>query len=85
MGRAMSELNPGEPHPSSIPAFEYVKQMMISKPHLVESIASTALSGNRTAEICLSTIRRIQSGDTVSDRYVLGLAWMMKEIANANR
>ncbi len=76
----MSELKPGEPHPSAIPAFDYVKNQMISKPHLAESIASTALSGNRTAEICLSTIKRIQSGETVSDRYVLGLAWMMKEL-----
>ncbi len=76
----MSDLNQSEPHPSAISAFDYVKNQMISKPHLAESIASTALSGNRAAEICLSTIERIQAGDTVSDRYVLGLAWMMKEL-----
>ncbi|MFK5882814.1 MAG: hypothetical protein QM489_00545 [Candidatus Izemoplasma sp.] len=70
----------GEAHPSAISAFKYVKDIMINKASIVESIASTSLSGNRNAEVCLSTIRRIQTGQTVSDRYVLGLAWLFQKV-----
>lgn len=44
-----------------------------------ESFASTALSGNRTSEICLSTIERLNKGEPISDRYLLGLCWIIKE------
>jgi len=40
-----------------------------------EALASTALSGNRLAEICMGTIDRLAKGEPVSDRYLLGLAW----------
>lgn len=45
-----------------------------------EAIASTALSGNRVAEICNSTLDRLESGQPVSDRYLLGLCWFIKEV-----
>lgn len=49
----------------------------------VEALASSALEGNRTAEICLSTYKRIQENKSISDRYVLGLAWFVKELVDA--
>ncbi len=71
-------LEPGEPHPAAHSAFKYVKTQIT--PIMIESIASAALSGSRSAEICHGTLERIRNGDPVSDRYVLGLAWMLLEI-----
>lgn len=73
----------GEYHPAANSAFAYVKAKLMN-PHeafiLQESFASCGLSGNRTAELCSETMRRILNGQNVSDRYLLGLAWFMKEI-----
>ena len=69
----------GESHPMAHSAFSYVK-LHANDPILLESIASTALSGSRCAEICHSTLERIRKGEPVSDRYVFGLAWMIKDI-----
>ena len=44
-----------------------------------ESLASTAIEGNRLAEICLGTIERLEKGQPVSDRYLLGLCWFLKQ------
>ena len=41
---------------------------------LKEAMASCALSGNRTAEICLGTLNRLLNNEPVSDRYLMGLA-----------
>jgi hypothetical protein len=45
-----------------------------------EVLASCALSGNRLAEICHETLRRVMEGEAVSDRYLLGLAWYLKQM-----
>lgn len=78
----MSEvtLNEDEPHPSAMYAMRYVKANLL--PIHIESLSSTALSGNRSAEIMLSTVRRLNNGDPVSDRYLLGLAWWLAFIKN---
>jgi hypothetical protein len=49
-----------------------------------ESFASSALEGNRLAEICGETLERIMTGQPVSDRYLLGLAWAMEEGVSGN-
>lgn len=76
MSEATLEFN--EPHPMAKYALEYVAENMTAM-H-VEALASTALEGNRTAEICLSTYNRLQSGNPVSDRYLMGLAWFVKQM-----
>lgn len=75
-------LKVGEVHPMAHSAFEYVKNFltMNNMGLIVESLASIALSGNRNAEVCLETVQRIMAGDVVSDRYLLGLAWMFKQM-----
>lgn len=74
-----TELNPGEFHPMAPEAFQYVKGQGVAKLlGLAESLASTALSGNRTAEVCWGTLDRILRGQPVSDRYLLGLAWLIR-------
>jgi len=71
-------LQVGEVHPAARTAFAYVKSHIT--PMLIEAFASTALSGNRLANICTETLRRIMNGEPVSDRYLLGLAWTMMEM-----
>ena len=75
----------GEFHPSSPSAMAYVKSFYSSTDIglIKESLASTALSGNRLCEICLATLDRIEKGKPVSDRYLLGLAWFLKELDEA--
>jgi hypothetical protein len=51
--------------------FDYIK--------VREAIASTAISGNRLAEICNSTLDRLDKGEPVSDRYLLGLCWFLRD------
>jgi hypothetical protein len=81
-------LESGEIHPSSYSAMNYILGI---NPKLwmayVESISSSALAGNRTASICMGTIERLEKKEPVSDRYILGLAWFLKELeetGNAN-
>lgn len=73
-------LEKGETHPSTQSAFIYAKARLLENPILLEAMASVALSGNRPAEICSETARRILSGEPVSDRYILGLAWNLMEM-----
>lgn len=79
-------LDPTEPHPAAFSARDYIaslsdKQIMIYR----EAFASTAISGNRLAEICSGTIERLGTGQPVSDRYLLGLAWTIKEMEEKNK
>lgn len=77
----------GEYHPAADSAMAWVKEwMMIDLARLLrteEAFASTALSGNRLAEICLETLRRLEHGEPVSDRYLLGLAWTLRNMEEA--
>lgn len=69
-------LDVGEAHPAASEALHYLRKLGNKRLAMwVESFASTALSGNRTSEVCLGTLRRLLSGESVSDRYLLGLAW----------
>lgn len=77
-------LDAGEPHPMASAALSYVVTNLKYKPMLVEALASAALSGNRCAQICMGTYSRLQKADPVSDRYILGLAWMVKELVEGD-
>jgi len=69
-----------EAHPAAQDALRYLRTLGNKKLSMwVEAFASTAISGNRNAEICLATLRRLLSGETVSDRYLLGLAWTIRQ------
>lgn len=45
-----------------------------------DAFASCAIEGNRTAEICHETMRRLLNGEPVSDRYALGLMWTLRDM-----
>ena len=70
-----STLSPEEHHPAADLALEwlveFMKKDMMKYLLIRESLASTALSGNRMAEIVSGTLERIDAGQPVSDRYML--------------
>ena len=73
-------LRPGRPHPAAKSALAWIRTQ--SLPTLLqwqEAFASTALEGNFAAEVYCETLRRLLEGEPVSDRYLLGLAWMMRD------
>jgi hypothetical protein len=47
--------------------------------------SSLALAGNRLAEVCYGTLRRLIGGEPVSDRYVSGFAWEINVIRRESR
>ena len=75
-------LQENEYHPSADSAMDWFNNYRLNNFQnwlvLKESIASTALSGNRLSEILLSTIDRLESKQPVSDRYLLGLVWFVR-------
>lgn len=72
----------GEVHPMAHNAMAYINNRTLHPAfwQAMEAIASTALSGNRSSEIVFETLRRIRDGEPVSDRYLLGAAWFLKEL-----
>lgn len=68
-----------EAHPAAHIALDWIKSNFTMEELLVweEAFASTALSGDRMADICGETLRRLVKNEGVSDRYLLGLAWVM--------
>lgn len=76
----MANLKTGEYHPAASSAMAYIKSLSFEDLAIwQESFASNAIAGNRLAEICSETLRRILTNEPVSDRYLLGLAWMIKQ------
>ena len=78
-----------EPHPEAVNALKYIMDLGFIKLSLyLESFSSCAIEGNRLGEICSETLNRLFNGKAVSDRYVLGLAWAirnMEERSNGKR
>ena len=77
------ELKVGESYPSAVKAFEYDKSLGLEKLFIYqESFSSCAIEGNRLTEVCSETLHRVLSGLLVSDRYLLGLDWTLKDMEN---
>ncbi len=78
-------LNIGEIHPSAHIAHKYlIKHFLYHNAFtLLEVLSSSALSGDRFAEICAETLRRYLNKEPVSDRYLMGLAWMLYDMDEA--
>ena len=77
-------LQVGEPHPAARDALHYLKGLGSNLLEYQEAFASTAIEGNRLAEICSETLSRLLASEPVSDRYLLGLAWTVREIEVSN-
>lgn len=76
-----------EPHPAVYTASKYVTKILNEQDSslIIESFASCAIENNRLAEICLGTIKRIKAKEPVSDRYLLGLAWALKDMEDTEK
>ena len=87
--RLDTTIKDGEYHPAADGAMEWLKDFMLTNPteylKIKESLASTALSGNRLSELCVSTIYRLAKSKPVSDRYLLGLAWTVRQVYENGR
>lgn len=86
---SFGQLNDGEPHPAAFDAKQWILDYTRRKdigamPRLLEAFYSTGLAGNRLAECCGETLRRLLHGEPVSDRYILGLAWTMKSMEESD-
>lgn len=75
-------LEPGKPHPCAYEALEWIRSTVSFEELSLyrESFSSCAIEGNRQAEILSETLRRFMSREPVSDRYLLGLAWALRDL-----
>ena len=76
-----TEIQEGEYHPSANSAmrwFNMWKRNVVRYMQTREAIASTAIEGNRLSEILSGTLDRLEKGEPVSDRYLLGLCWFLR-------
>ena len=72
-------LAPAESHPAAYSALDWLANVPLAeRMSWYESFHSTAIEGNRLAEVCAETLRRTMEGEPVSDRYLLGLVWTMQ-------
>ncbi len=79
-------LEMGEPHPAAKLALDYIRNLNQQNILIIqESFSSCSLSGNRLAEICSGTLKRLLNNEHVSDRYLLGLAWGIKELLDEEK
>ena len=73
-------LRPDEYHPAADSAKDYLSTLSAEQLCMWQEVfASTALSGNRLAQVCSETLNRLLTGLPVSDRYILGLAFVIKQ------
>lgn len=81
MRDVFNTLAPAEPHPAAHSALAYLAGLGLEKLNTYrEAFSSCAIEGNRLGQICAETINRLLRQDPVSDRYLLGLAWAIKEM-----
>ena len=78
-GEERGTLEVGEPHPAAESAAKYLQNLGIEKliTHL-GAFSSCAIENNRLGEICSETLHRFTTGKPVSDRYLLGVAWIIR-------
>lgn len=72
-------LKQGEPHPVAKDALLWIKENCSFSDLMLwqASFSTCAIEGNREAEICGETLRRIMANEPVSDRYLLGLTCLL--------
>lgn len=75
------EIREGEYHPMADSAMTWFKKIPMQKLLVArEAMASTAIEGNRVGQICGETLDRMFAGMPVSDRYLLGLCWLLRDM-----
>jgi len=68
-----------EPHPAAYDARAWIASLPpMTLYKWLDAFSSCAINSNRLGEICAETLSRLLNGQPVSDRYILGLAWAMR-------
>lgn len=81
MSEERGTLAPTEAHPSAQFAMDYLRSIPLCNLFMHrEAFSSCAIESNRLAEVCAETLRRVIDGEPVSDRYLLGLAWAIRDM-----
>ena len=73
----------GVPHPAAVSAYQFINELPLVELVMWQEIfASITLSSedNLLASTCSDTLDRIIKGETIGDRYILGLAWTVKNM-----
>lgn len=69
----------GETHPAAWQAQRWIASLHpLDLIKWQDAFASCSIENNRLAEICSETLNRLIKGESVSDRYLLGLVWVMR-------
>ena len=76
----LGTLNLGEHHPVTQRAVNWIFSLGTKKMFMSLEAFQSCAENNRCAEVCGETLRRLLHREPVSDRYVLGLAWALKEL-----
>lgn len=76
-----TELAEDEIHPVAGNCLEYIRAI---PPEMLDryrrTFALEAKDGNRLAQVCEGTLNRLLSKQPVSDRYLMGLAWTLRDL-----
>jgi len=76
-----SELKQGKIHPACRIALKYLSSLGRKKLFVyLESFSSCAIEDNRLAEVCAETLSQLLKGEEVRERYILVLAWAIRDI-----
>ena len=67
-----------EYHPAADNALNWMRDRIDKFPVWVEVFTLTR--ENRLSQICLETLERLMNDQPVSDRYLLGLVWVLKDL-----
>lgn len=73
----------GVPHPAAVSAYEYIEQLSLAElMKWQEAFAGIALTEEDSllASTCSTTLDRMIKGETIGDRYILGLAWTIRNM-----
>lgn len=84
-----TEIRADEFHPAARLAYRWLKGFMVTNPddyaRIKMALNIAADHGNRQAQICMGTIQRMARGDSISDRYLLGLCWTILAVLNPDQ
>jgi hypothetical protein len=74
-------LKEGECHPAVGYAMKYLQSLGIDKKYrYLEAFNSNKLGDNRVSAVCSETLIRYLKSEDITDKYILGLAWCIRDL-----
>ena len=72
------DINVKKPHPMVYDAKAYLLELKHKLPVYAEVLSLCSSNGNELARVCSETMESFLTGKPVADRYLLGLAWYIR-------